>query len=205
MLKGKLLFIVMGAIIGVGAVMLSYYGNPANTGICVSCFMENVAGSLGLHNNIRMQYLRPEIMGFVIGAFLMSLRSKEFGSVGGSSPLLRFFIGILLIIGCSVFIGCPVKMIVRFAAGDIGAVVGFVGLATGIYIGLEFVENGFQLGVARKLPRANGYVIPGIMIFLLALAFIKPAFIAQSTKGSAAQHAPLLLSFHSGIELFYAT
>ena len=82
----------MGAIIGVGAVMLSYYGNPANTGICVSCFMENVAGSLGLHNNIRMQYLRPEIMGFVIGAFLMSLRSKEFGSVGGSSPLLTFSI-----------------------------------------------------------------------------------------------------------------
>jgi YedE family putative selenium metabolism protein len=201
MFKGRLLFIVMGAIIGIGAVMLSYYGNPANTGICVSCFMENIAGSLGLHNNFRMQYLRPEIMGFVLGAFLMSLRSKEFNSMGGSSPLLRFFIGILLIIGCSVFIGCPVKMILRLAAGDIGAVVGFVGLATGIYIGLEFVENGFQLGVARKAPQANGYVIPGIMIFLLILAFIKPAFIAQSAKGAAAQHAPMLLSLAIGLAI----
>jgi len=191
----------MGAVIGVGAVVLSYYGNPANTGICVSCFMENIAGSLGLHNNFRMQYLRPEIMGLVIGAFLMSLRSREFSSTGGSSPLLRFFIGILLIIGCSVFIGCPVKMILRLAAGDIGAIVGFVGLAAGIYIGLEFVENGFQLGVAKQTPRANGYIVPGMMIFLLVLAFIKPAFIAQSAKGAAAQHAPMLLSLGIGLAI----
>ena len=192
-------FVLMGAVIGIGAITLSYYGNPANTGICVSCFMENVAGALRLHDNIRMQYLRPEIMGFVLGAFLMSLYRKEFVSTGGSSPLLRFLIGILLIIGCSIFIGCPVKMILRLAAGDIGAIVGFVGLTTGIYIGLEFVENGFRLGSSKLTPRANGFIIPGIMLFLLVLVFIKPAFIAQSTKGAAAQYAPLLLSLGVGL------
>jgi YedE family putative selenium metabolism protein len=62
------LFILMGAVIGVGAVLLSYFGNPANTGLCVACFMENVSGALGFHDNVRMQYLRPEIMGFVLGA-----------------------------------------------------------------------------------------------------------------------------------------
>ena len=142
-------FVLMGAVIGIGAVMLSYYGNPANTGLCVSCFMENIAGALSLHDNIRMQYLRPEIMGFVLGAFLLSLYRKEFVSTGGSSPLLRFLIGILLIIGCSVFIGCPVKMILRLSAGDLGAIVGFVGLTAGIYIGLEFIENGFQLVILK--------------------------------------------------------
>lgn len=192
-------FVLMGAVIGIGAIMLSYYGNPANTGLCVSCFMENIAGALRLHDNIRMQYLRPEIMGFVLGAFLMSLYRKEFVSTGGSSPLLRFLVGILLIIGCSVFIGCPVKMILRLAAGDIGAIVGFVGLMTGIYIGLEFVENGFRLGFSKLTPRANGFIIPGIMLFLLVLVFIKPAFIAQSTKGAAAQYAPLLLSLGVGL------
>ena len=192
-------FVLMGAVIGIGAVMLSWYGNPANTGLCVSCFMENVAGALRLHDNVRMQYLRPEIMGFVLGAFLLSLYRKEFVSTGGSSPLLRFLIGILLIIGCSVFIGCPVKMILRLSAGDIGAIVGFVGLTAGIYIGLEFVENGFQLGSSKLTPRANGYIIPGIMLFLLVLAVIKPAFIEQSTKGAGAQYAPFLLSLGVGL------
>ena len=191
----------MGAVIGIGAFMLSKYGNPANTGICVSCFMENVAGSLGLHDNIRMQYLRPEIMGFVLGSFLFSLSSREFVSIGGSSPLLRFMIGILLIIGCSVFIGCPVKMILRLAGGDIGAIVGFVGLTTGIYIGLEFIANGFQLGVAGPTPRANGFILPGVMLFLLVLAFLQPPFIAASTKGAAAQHAPLFLSLGIGLAI----
>ncbi len=192
-------FVLMGVVIGVGAIMLSFYGNPPNTGLCVSCFLENIAGALSLHDNIRMQYLRPEIMGFVLGAFLYSLYRKEFVSTGGSSPLLRFLIGILLIIGCTVFIGCPVKMILRLAAGDIGAIVGFVGLTIGIYIGLEFVENGFRLGSTKPTPRANGFIIPGIMFFLLVLAFIKPAFIAQSTKGAAALYAPMLLSLGVGL------
>ncbi len=187
-------FVIMGAVLGIGAFTLSKYGNPANTGICVSCFMENVAGAMSLHDNIRMQYLRPEIMGFVLGAFLLSLFRREFASTGGSSPLLRFLIGIFLIIGCSVFIGCPVKLFLRLAGGDIGAIVGLAGLTAGIFIGLEFVANGFQLGEARPTPRANGFIMPAVMAFLLILAYIQPQFIATSTKGSGAQHAPFLLS-----------
>ncbi len=187
-------FILTGAAIGLGGVMLAYYGNPANSGICASCFLENIAGSIGLHGNVRMQYLRPEIPGLIIGAFIMALYRGEFSSTGGSSQLLRFLVGILLIIGCSVFIGCPVKMILRLAAGDISIIFGLLGLTAGIYIGLEFVENGFQLGQARPEPRAGGLIIPGIMIFLLVLALAKPIFLAESTKGAGAQHAPFLLS-----------
>ena len=100
-------FILMGAVLGIGAVTLSYYGNPPNTGLCVSCFMENIAGSMGLHDNIRMQYLRPELIGFVLGAFMLALVRREFVPSGGSSPLLRFLIGFFLIVGCTIFIGCP--------------------------------------------------------------------------------------------------
>lgn len=195
----KILFIGMGAIIGVGALALSYYGNPANTGLCVSCFMENIAGAVGLHDNERMQYIRPELLGFVLGAFAWSIYRKDFMSTGGSSPMLRFLIGILLIIGCSVFIGCPLKMILRIAAGDIGALVGLVGLITGIYIGLEFIENGFQLGKPKEMPRASGFVVPAIMLLLLVFAFLKPSFIAFSTRGGGAQFAPLLLSLAVGL------
>ncbi|MDP3113098.1 MAG: YedE-related selenium metabolism membrane protein, partial [Thermodesulfovibrionales bacterium] len=71
-------FILTGAFIGLAGVILSFLGNPPNTGFCVSCFMENIAGSLGLHGNIRMQYIRPEIIGFVLGSFFISMYKKEF-------------------------------------------------------------------------------------------------------------------------------
>ena len=72
---------------GIAGVVLSYLGNPPNTGFCVSCFMENIAGSIGLHGNIRMQYLRPEIIGFVIGSFLMAVCEK--GVQGYRAEALR--------------------------------------------------------------------------------------------------------------------
>jgi YedE family putative selenium metabolism protein len=192
-------FILMGAVIGIGAVTLSYYGNPPNTGLCVSCFMENIAGSMGLHDNIRMQYLRPELIGFVLGAFMLALARREFVPSGGSSPLLRFMIGFFLIIGCTIFIGCPVKMILRLAGGDIGALVGVVGLVAGIYIGLEFIENGFRLGTPSPQPKSNSFFIPGLMIFLLILVFVEPSFVYTSIKGSGALRAPVLLSLGIGL------
>ncbi len=195
----KWIFVMMGAVIGIGAVLLAYFGNPANTGLCVSCFMENMAGALGLHDNSRMEYLRPEIIGIVLGAFAWSVYRKEFLATGGSSSLLRFVVGVLLIIGCSVFIGCPVKMVLRLAAGDIGALVGMVGLVAGIYIGLEFVENGFQLGRASETPKASGYVLPAFMVLLLVLAVAQPSFIGESVKGGGAMHAPFLLSLGIGL------
>lgn len=192
-------FVLMGAVIGVGAVSLSYYGNPPNTGLCVSCFMENIAGSMGLHDNIRMQYLRPELIGFVLGAFILALLRKEFVPMGGSSPLLRFLIGFFLIVGCTIFIGCPIKMVLRLAAGDLGALVGVAGLVAGIYIGLEFIENGFRLGEPSPQPKTNSFFIPGFMAFLLLLVFLEPSFVFSSTKGSGALRAPVLLSLIIGL------
>jgi uncharacterized protein len=195
----KYLFILTGAVIGISGVMLSFLGNPANTGFCISCFMENIAGSLGLHGNSRMQYLRPEIIGFVIGSFLMALIKKEFRATGGSSPLLRYIVGILLIIGCSVFIGCPIKMIFRLAAGDLTALIGVGGLAAGVYVGLKFLEGGFSLGRPNQLPAANALLMPGLMIMLLAALLWKPVFISISTKGSGAQYAPAIMSLLAGL------
>ncbi len=41
--------IVVGALIGIIAVYLQKMGNPANMGICMACFLRDVAGALGLH------------------------------------------------------------------------------------------------------------------------------------------------------------
>lgn len=192
-------FILTGSFIGLAGVLLSYYGNPANTGFCVSCFMENIAGSLGLHGNIRMQFIRPEIIGFVLGSFLISIYKKDFKSTSHGSPLLRFFVGILLIIGCSIFIGCPVKMIYRLSAGDLTALVGMAGLVAGVFIGLKFLEGGFRIGRATPSPAANGYLVPGLMFLLLIFLIVKPSFISMSTKGAGALYAPVYLSLAAGL------
>ena len=34
--------IIVGAIIGIGAALLQYFGNPANMGICVACFEREI-------------------------------------------------------------------------------------------------------------------------------------------------------------------
>jgi YedE family putative selenium metabolism protein len=195
----KSLYVVTGAVMGVAGVILSLLGNPSNTGFCVSCFMENIAGSLGLHGNARMQYLRPEIMGFVLGSFLMSISRREFKATGGSSPLLRFMVGALLIVGCAVFIGCPIKMVFRLAAGDLTALVGVGGLVAGVYIGMQFLEYGFSLGQPGPSPAANALLMPVIMAGLLVALLVRPDFIAISAKGSGAQYAPLFLSLAAGL------
>ncbi len=192
-------YILTGVCLGVGGALLSYFGNPASSGICVSCFMKNAAGALGLHGDIRMQYLRPELIGFVLGAFIAAYINKDLRSVSAGTFLLRFFVGIVLIIGCAVFIGCPIKMIIRMAAGDLTALVGLAGLLAGVFIGLKFIEGGFRVGSPDAVPQAGAYLIPLLMGLLLLFLLIKPSFISFSIKGAGAQHAPICLSLFIGL------
>jgi len=130
--------IVVGAVIGIGAALLQYFGNPPNMGICVACFERDIAGGLGLHRADVVQYLRPEIMGFVLGAFVAALLAGEYRPRGGSAPLIRFFLGVFAMMGALVFLGCPWRTLLRLAGGDGNAILGLAGLIAGIFIGVGF-------------------------------------------------------------------
>ncbi|NVN97727.1 MAG: YedE-related selenium metabolism membrane protein [Geobacteraceae bacterium] len=195
--------IVSGLLLGFFGVMLSVWGNPENSGICVSCFIENSAGALGLHNNSRLQYLRPELVGFVLGAFALALSRREFRSRGGSAPLLRFASGFFLIVGCAVFIGCPIKLFLRFTAGDLTALCGVAGLVFGVWCGLKGLAHGVELGrlSPAAAPKGSGLLSPLLFSMLLIFIFIPPVFVIASDKGSSAQHAPLFVSLAAGLVL----
>ena len=60
--------VATGAVIGLVAAMLVFFGNPANMGLCIACFLRDTAGGLGLHAAKAVQYIRPEISGLVLGA-----------------------------------------------------------------------------------------------------------------------------------------
>ncbi len=196
-----------GLLLGLFGVMLSVWGNPENSGICVSCFIENSAGALGLHNNPRLQYLRPELIGFVLGGFGSALARREFRSRGGSAPLFRFAAGFFLIVGCAVFIGCPIKLFLRFTAGDLTSLSGVAGLVIGVWAGLKGLARGVELGRLSPAasPRGTGLLSPALFVMLLAFIFVAPPFLIASEKGSSAQHAPMLVSLGVGLTLgFFA-
>ncbi|MEW6088228.1 MAG: YedE family putative selenium transporter [bacterium] len=191
--------ILSGILLGVGGVILEKFGNPFRTGICVSCFMENIAGSLGFHANSRMQYIRPEVAGFIIGAFLLSLIRNEFNVRGGQSPLIRFMLGVLMMIGAGVYIGCPIKLFYRISGGEIMGVVGLAGLIAGVWVGGEYIKSGFSLGESRPLKSVEGIFIPMTAFILLIFVFIKPSFILQSSSGPGTRFSPVYLSLFIGL------
>lgn len=195
------LVMLAGSLLGLGGIWLMVLGNPQNSGICVSCFLENSAGALGLHDNPRMQYLRPELIGFVLGSSLAAFSFREFASRGGSAPLPRLLSGAFLIIGCAVFIGCPIKLFLRLTAGDWTSLPGLIGLVAGVWIGLKGLSVGVHLGNAKKERGGSGYWVPVLFLLLLGFLLLKPGFIIFSERGSAAEAAPIFLALGIGLLL----
>ncbi len=199
--------VCIGGIIGILASLLQYWGNPGNMGICVACFERDIAGALGLHRASVVQYIRPEIIGFVLGALIAALSMKDFRPRSGSSPIARFVLGIFAMIGALVFLGCPWRAMLRLAGGDGNAIAGLLGLVFGIYVGTRFIKSGFNLGRAEKGYNSLGLIMPLVMVFFLILMLIYPQIPGQeksgilfySTQGPGAMHAPLLISLIAGL------
>lgn len=197
---------VTGLILGVIAAFLVKFGNPGNMGFCVACFTRDIAGALGLHRAAVVQFLRPEIPGFIIGAFLSSLFFGEYRPRGGSSPMVRFGLGFFSMIGALVFLGCPWRAYLRLAGGDWNALAGIAGLVVGVIIGVGFLYRGFSLGAARPCTKWSGMIMPLIAVSLLALLFFRPLFGAGGTgpiffseSGPGSMHAPVLISLAAGL------
>jgi YedE family putative selenium metabolism protein len=198
-LEGKKGIIMAGIIIGFLAVALVSLGNPVNMGLCIVCFIRDTVGSLGLHRAKVVQYIRPEILGIVLGAFFMALSKREFRARGGSAPFIRFILGFFVVIGALMFLGCPLRMILRLAGGDLNAIFGLLGFATGILIGIKFLNKGFTLKRAFSLSQFEGYAFPAVAVVLLVFALIIPEFILVSETGPGAAHAPLFFALAAGL------
>jgi len=183
-------FVVLaGGAVGLAAVLLTALGNPVNMGFCIACFLRDIVGACGMHGAAVVQYVRPEIPGLVLGAFIMSVATKEFRAKAGSSPAVRFVLGAL------VFLGCPLRMVLRLAGGDLNALTATIGFAVGIFIGTRFLNLGFSLKRAYDAPKAEGAVLPAVFGGLLLLFLLVPTLFKMSEKGPGSMQAPVLLAF----------
>lgn len=199
---------VVGVVIGIIAPLLQKAGNPPNMGICVACMERDIAGALGFHRAEVVQYLRPEIIGFVLGSFFSALVFKEFRPRGGSAPFIRFILGMLAMIGALVFLGCPWRTLLRLAGGDLNAIFGLAGLIVGIGIGALFFKAGYSLGRTQPLTSPFlGIAFPLLMFGLLLLLLLDPQPEGQargkvlfySLQGPGSMHAPLGISLLAGL------
>jgi len=201
--------ISVGAFIGVFAALLQKLGNPGNMGICVACFERDIAGAIGIHRAAVVQYMRPEIIGFVLGSLIAAYLFKEFRPRVGSAPIVRFILGAFAMIGALVFLGCPWRALLRLAGGDGNAILGLAGLIFGIWIGTLFLKNGYNLGRTEKTYTSVGWLMPLTMLGFLILMFIFPqtkgeaksGILFYSLKGPGAGHAALIISLVVGLAI----
>lgn len=197
--KSKAGIITAGSLIGVIAALLVYLGNPKNMGFCIACFERDISGALGLHRADAVQYIRPEIVGIMLGALLLSLIKGEFRPRGGSSTVVRFFLGVFAMIGALVFLGCPWRAFIRLAGGDWNAILGIAGLIAGIGIGSYFIKKGYSLGRNYTQSRAAGYIMPAFMAIIFMLLIFNFSKIFFSTAGPGSMKAPFVISIVAGL------
>jgi YedE family putative selenium metabolism protein len=186
-----------GILCGVVAAILAYFGNPANMAFCIACFVRDMAGSLGMHQAEVVQYARPEIVGLVLGAFVISAVTKEYRSTAGSSPMIRFILGMVIMIGSLVFLGCPLRMVIRMSAGDFNAWVALIGFVLGVATGTFALKQGFSLGRSHDTGKESGTVLPFLLTGVLVLSAM--GLLKASEAGPGSMHAPIILSLLGGL------
>lgn len=189
---------IAGAVCGLVAAALAYFGNPANMAICIACFVRDTAGALGMHQAEVVQYARPEIIGIILGSFVISVATKEYRSTAGSSPMIRFVLGIVIMIGSLVFLGCPLRMVLRMAAGDLNAYVALIGFVLGVATGAFALKKGFSLGRAHETNKTNGTILPILMAGILILA-VCTTLLKSSEAGPGSVHAPIIIALLGGL------
>ena len=198
-ISGKMGLAICGAIIGIISVALVAFGNPLNMGFCIACFIRDIAGGMHLHTAPIVEYIRPEIIGIILGSFLISVARKDFNPRGGSSPVLRFIIGFVVMVGALVFLGCPLRMVLRLGGGDLNALVGLLGFIAGIGIGCIFLSNGFTLGKAERQSRFEGVALPASTVRLFVLFLAVPSLFLFSESGPGSMHAPVAAALLAGL------
>ena len=103
-----------------------------------------------------------------------------------------------MMIGCLIFLGCPLRMVLRMAGGDLNAWVALIGFAAGIFTSVLFLKKGFSLGRSTEVRKGEGFILPIVMVGLFVLSVTTTVF-AVSQSGPGSMHAPVILSIIGGL------
>jgi YedE family putative selenium metabolism protein len=188
-----------GLFIGAVAAWLVSQGNPGNMGLCIACFLRDITGFFvgDVTGQGAVAYIRPEIIGIILGAMGAALFTREFRPRGGSQPIVRFVLGFIFMCGALIFLGCTVRAWLRLGGGDLTVLVGIV-----------FLKRGFNLGRAKAVAKPLGWILPAFAVVLLVFALIaeygtSPEWTMSTAagEGPGALSAPLFVSLIAGLAI----
>ena len=112
--------------------------------------------------------------------------------------MIRFILGMIIVIGSLVFLGCPLRMVIRMSAGDLNAWVALIGFILGVGTGVFALKKGFSLGRAHAVNKVGGTMLPAMMVGILILALFS-SVLKASEAGPGSMHAPLIASLIGGL------
>ena len=97
------------------------------------------------------------------------------------------------------FLGCPLRMVIRIGGGDLNAIVGLVGFVVGILLGILFLNKGFTLRRAYDLPKLEGYLPSAISLGLLLVLTLGAGLLFFSESGPGSMRAPIAVALIAGL------
>ena len=135
----------------------------------------------------------------ILGALIAAIAAKEFKGHGGSSPVLRFVLGAFVMIGALMFLGCPLRMVIRLGGGDLNALVGLVGFIAGILVGIVFLKKGFSLQRSSRQMQAEGAAFPLVLVGLYVVYLLFKTAFTASEEGPGRLHAAIGVALAIGV------
>ncbi len=121
-------------------------GGPEAYGFCVACHTRDLVNaffnaftgdSLGIAP-VSMVTPVLTIIGVIIGGYIAATRNKEF-KVKKTKPIiyLLYFLGGIAVLNLALLLGaCPYRVALRFAYGDLIALIGVLSIAGGVAVGV---------------------------------------------------------------------
>ncbi len=149
---------VAGLVLGLGAATVQAYFKlipPTAYGVCMVCHPKELVNWLADHLlNTHWGYSMASInapiltvIGVAAGAFIASVRNREFQWRPARQPLLFFIFGFLMINFGLILGSCPIRIVILSAYGSFMGMIGVALIVVGVGLGILAIRWNANKGV----------------------------------------------------------
>jgi hypothetical protein len=141
---------VAAGLLAVGVQVFFNVKPPPAYGICMACHPRDMVNWLSNHLLGTRWELAPvsatlpllTTVGLVIGASFAARRNREFRWLSLGKRARSFLLGLLVMNAALAVLGCPTRLLLLTAYGEILGLIGVIGLILGIVAGTLLLKNG---------------------------------------------------------------
>jgi hypothetical protein len=145
--------VVAGSMVVSAEAFLNVYP-PAAYSFCLTCHTRDLVNaalnfffSAGFQTAaVSHRALMVSSPAALLGAYLAARLHGERTPQRGERPLLHFAIGFLVMVCGIVIFGCPTRLVVRAAYGDVYGLIAVAGMFSGVWCGTAAMRARFRLG-----------------------------------------------------------